>query len=228
VTDDERIPDGEDPAARSAERERARAVLAVAVSERAPARLRARVEALRRPARHRRPLMVAGGAAALAVALLLALLALPGGGPGPSVAQAAALGTRPPTAPAPAVRAEAPALLDAAVDGVAFPAWEAALGWAAVGRRDDRLDGRDAVTVRYARDGRLVAYTIVSGEALRPPAAAPVLVRGGVAFRVVATGGGPALSWERRGRTCVLSGPGVPREALLELAGWRGAGAVGF
>jgi hypothetical protein len=36
------------------------------------------------------------------------------------------------------------------------------------------------------------------------------------------------VTWERHGRTCVLSGAGVAATKLLDLAGWKGLGAVPF
>lgn len=228
MTDDDTLPDGDELAGRLADQERAQALLTTARAERAPSGLRARVEALRRPAPRRRLVTVGALAAGLAVVILLALVILPSGGLGPTVAEAAALGTRPATSPAPAVRPDAPALLDAAVEGVDFPAWEDEFGWAASGRRDDGLDGRDAVTVRYAKDGKSVAYTIVSGDGLAAPDDAAVTERGGVAYRTFPVTDGTAVTWERDGRTCVLTGPGVPEDVLLKLADWRGAGAVAF
>jgi hypothetical protein len=36
------------------------------------------------------------------------------------------------------------------------------------------------------------------------------------------------VTWRRQGHTCVLSGTGVDRDTLLELAAWKGQGAVSF
>ena len=36
------------------------------------------------------------------------------------------------------------------------------------------------------------------------------------------------VTWLRDGHTCVLSGSGVPRRTMLELAAWKGDGAVAF
>src|SRR5262249_26191991 len=103
------------------EQQRALTLVRSAVSDvEAPPRLRARVEARRRPAERRRFLPIAGIAVAAAAALLAVFAAWPSGGGGPSVAQAAEIGTRPPTAPPPGVSATDPKLLDADQDGVAF------------------------------------------------------------------------------------------------------------
>ena len=131
------------------------------------------------------------------------------------------------TGPAPAVRADVPALLDAGVDGVAFPAWAAEFGWEATGTRADVIGGRRAVTVFYGKEGRTIAYTIVSGAGLEVTGA-PADTRDGVAFRIVEGAGLRSVIWERAGRTCVLSGADTPGPKLLDLAAWRGAGAVGF
>ena len=40
--------------------------------------------------------------------------------------------------------------------------------------------------------------------------------------------GRTVVTWERGGHTCVLSAEGVPADELLELAGWKGKGAVPF
>ena len=36
------------------------------------------------------------------------------------------------------------------------------------------------------------------------------------------------MTWERDGRTCVLTGMGVPAGTLVKLAAWKGKGAVDF
>ena len=52
------------------------------------------------------------------------------------------------------VDAAAQALLDASVNGVAFPAWKEEFGWRATGQRGDDLDGRDTRTVEYQKEGK--------------------------------------------------------------------------
>jgi hypothetical protein len=209
------------------------ALHAASASVTAPAGLRARVEAeraRRAPARRRRLAWTGGVATAGALAVVAALvLTLPGNVPGgPSVAEAALLATRPATEPAPAPLPGAPKLLARSVDGVPYPDWAAKFGWKAVGARADTVGGRRAVTVFYAKQGRRIGYTIVGGEALRTPSDAAGLVREGTELRVLDVDGRRAVTWLRRGHTCILSGAGVPRATLAKLAAWKGLGGVPF
>ena len=200
------------------------------VEIKAPPRLRQRIEAERErargPARRRRLTLGGALAGATAAAALLVVLLLPSGAGGPSVVEAAALGTRPPTAPAP--QPGRPKLLDASAFGLPFPDWAEKFGWEPSGRRVDELDGRRAVTVFYEKDGREIAYTIVSGEALPVPVPSAAARREGTPLRYVAQDGRTIVTWERNGRTCVLSGADVAATKLLDLAGWKGLGAVPF
>jgi anti-sigma factor RsiW len=206
-----------------------RAAAAEAAGDGAPAALRARVEAARRPAARAPRRAIAWGAAAAAVAAaLLVVLLLPSGGGGPSVAAAAELAALPADQPAPQVDPATPALLDAAVEGVAFPAWDEEFGWRATGQRADDLDGRDARTVVYEKEGTTIAYTIVSGEALDGPDDARPVTRDGVALEEFTSGDRNAVTWLRDEHTCVLSGEGVDDDTLTKLAVWKGAGAVSF
>jgi anti-sigma factor RsiW len=208
-----------------------RGAAAEAARDGAPAALRARVESARRPAdrpRSPRRALLGGAAFAAVIVAVLAAFLLPAGGGGPSVAAAAELGARPADAPAPTALAATPALLDASVDGVAFPAWDEEFGWRATGQRQDDLDGRDTRTVVYEKDGARVAYTIVSGDALDDPDDAREVTRDGVELREFTSDGRPAVTWLRDGHTCVLSGEGVDEDTLTKLAVWKGAGAVTF
>jgi hypothetical protein len=225
------------------ERQR-RAVAAVRSLEvRAPDALRARIEAeyarasggRRAPAAGRvarsplsRRLGLVSGLAGAAAAVLLALvLTLPGGAGGPSVVEAAELSERPPTEPAP--QPAGPKLLDAGAAGLPFPDWAERFGWRASGERRDEIDGRDAVTVFYEKEGRTIAYTILSGDALDPPSDSARAEREGTTLRYLREEGGRLIvTWERDGRTCVLSGSGVAANKMLDLAGWRGMGGVPF
>jgi anti-sigma factor RsiW len=221
-----------------------RAVAALrSVEARAPAGLRARVEAeraerrgggVRRPTRARtarpwvrRPAFAGGLAAAAALALLLALV-LPGGAGGPSVVEAAELAALPAEAPAPRSDPTEPALLEARAEGLGFPDWAREFGWRASGRRVDEIDGRRAVTVFYEKEGRRIAYTIVSGEALDWPEDARRAAREGIDLRRLRSGDRTVVTWLRGGHTCVLSGDGTEAGTLLELAAWKGQGAVRF
>lgn len=229
--DDERM-DRDELAARLDGQARARELIARAAVP-APGHLRARIEELRAPAARprrtprRRGLFAGGFAAAAAVVAALLVLLLPGGAGGPDLAQAVGLATLPATAAAPGVDPGAPALLDASVDGVAFPAWADEFGWIASGSRADEIGGRRVVTVFYEKEGRTIAYSIVSGDGLAAPGE-PAETRDGVAFRVLEGAPGLSVVWEREGRTCVLSGADTPRPKLIDLAAWRGAGAVAF
>jgi anti-sigma factor RsiW len=197
----------------------------------APARLRAQVDRRRgRSARGERRRVVIGVAIATAAAVLLALiLVLPGAfSGGPSVADAAALAEKPPTQAAPSGVAGAPQLLRAEVDDLPFPNYTAKFGWKPVGARQDDPSGRGATTVYYEKDGRTIAYTIVSGDALDPPSDARSITRASVEYRGFRDDGRTAVTWERDGHTCVLSGTAVQPAELLMLADWRGKGAIPF
>ncbi len=191
----------------------------------APLALRERLEAdrqrLAKPRARRRWFSVGLAGAAVAAVLLAVVLAAPGG---PTVEDAAAFATAPPTAPAPAAEG---ALLDLAQDGIAFPAWAEKLGWEATGARTDEIGGRSTTTVFYAKDGKTLAYTIVGGDALDAPDGTVVEAEG-TPVTVFQAGARPVATWERHGSTCVLSGEGVDRAKLAELAGWTGQGAVAF
>ncbi len=213
-----------------------RAIRAANAATPAPAGLRARVTAARgagtRP-RHRgrvRPGLAAGLAGAVAAAALAAILLLPSGTPGgPSVSAAAALAGRPAIEPAPGVRAGDPALLDREAAEIPFPNFAPPFGWRATGARTDRVGGRRAVTVFYARGDRRVAYTIVAGRPLERPGGARSTSRAGTEFRSLRIGGRPVVTWRRQGHTCVLvGGPGVRDARLLALAGWRDGGSLPY
>jgi anti-sigma factor RsiW len=193
--------------------------------DRAPERLRFRIEAAR-PAGRSRPRWRAGyiaaAAAALAAVVLALVLVLPSGTPGaPSISDAAALAARGPAkgegAPAPDP-ANPRARLDESVDEAYFPNWTS-LGWRAYGQRTDRLNGRTAMTVYYEWKGRRLAYTIVAAPALKLPAGRTTR-QNGTAFDMATLGGHPVVTWWRGGDTCVLSASGVKVAELLTLAAW--------
>ena len=121
-----------------------------------------------------------------------------------------------------------PQLLRAEVDDVPFPNYAAKFGWKPVGAREDDLSGRDATTVYSEHGGRTIAYTIVSGDALDPPSDARATNRGGIEYRTFRDDGRVAITWERDGHTCVLSGEAARPAELLTLADWRGKGAIPF
>jgi anti-sigma factor RsiW len=193
-------------------------------TDRAPADLRARIEAARptRRTERRRRLGYAGGLAGALAALALALaLILPSGTPGaPSVSDAAALATLGATGPAPTPDPAHPkAQLGASVGQVYFPNWSASLGAHAVGARTDVLHGRRAVTVYYDWHGRRVAYTIVAAPALAQPSAHPTWLNG-TELRTLKADGRTVVTWRESGDTCVLSGSGVSVAELQKLAAW--------
>jgi anti-sigma factor RsiW len=191
-------------------------------SERAPERLRARVEAVRPDARAaaRRRVgwsgALAGAIAALAAALVLVL---PSGAP--SLAQATTVASRGPAQPAPAPDPRAPrAQLGRDVEDVYFPNWSST-GWRAVGQRVDTVGGRKMVTVYYQWRGAQIAYTIVSMPTLAQPAA-PVSYIHGLALRTLTVSNRVVVTWRRADHTCILSSArGVSAADLRALAAWR-------
>jgi hypothetical protein len=194
-------------------------------TERAPERLRAKIEASRpsRARSARRRLAYAGGAAAALAAVVLALvLALPSGTPGaPPVSEAAALAALGPVQAAPAPDPSMPAVrLHQSVGDVYFPNWTSRFGWHAIGSRTDTLAGRTAVTVFYRGRNNTIAYTIVHSPPLAEPAA-QTLNWDGTELRTFESNGRLVVTWRRGGNTCVLSGTGVRAAELQKLAAWK-------
>ncbi len=215
------------------ERERrvVRALHQARQTDRAPAGLRARIEAQRPRARSRarRRVGYAGGLAGALAAILLALvLILPSGTPGaPSLGQAAALAVRGAASPPPQADSGAPSVkLEEQVGNVYFPNWGAKFGWHAVGRRVDHINGRLAVTVYYKRGQATLAYTIVAAPALQQPAAKVTRLHG-TDLRTLRVGGRLVVTWRRAGHTCVLSTVSVPASKLQHLAAWKAPDLVG-
>jgi hypothetical protein len=204
--------------------------------DRAPARLRARIEAQRSasgPTRGGwlvgRGRLAYGGAAAVVAAVALAVvLLLPGGTPGgPSVSQAAALALRGSVHPAPPPDPGHPdAKLARDVEEVYFPNWAGRFHLRAVGMRTDRLDGRLALTVYYARashPSQLIAYTILAAPALARPGT-PIHHVNATDLQQLTVGKRMVVTWRRANHTCVLSGTGVSWAELSKLAAWEPAG----
>jgi len=195
----------------------------------APLSLRERIEAAREGGAERVPwyrrlslglgLGIAGAAAAV---VLVVLLALPAGSPGgPSVVQAAQLATRPPEDPPPNVDRAVPRQLDIEGAGIPFPNWLRAFDWRPVGSRTDELDGRTATTVFYEKDGKRIGYTIVDGDYIPPPDGARTTRVGDTDFATFdREDGARAVTWERDGKTCIVSGAGVADANLVDLAAW--------
>jgi hypothetical protein len=204
------------------------AARSVVQRERAPLTLRMHRRTLAAPPRSRAPML---GLAAIGVAgaLVWTVVALRGSQVGLTVAQAATLAARPATMPVREPRNDGVTIPGLRAAGLPFPYWEDRFNWHAAGARTDRLDGRLETTVFYRRDGESVAYTIVSGGSLPSASGARPLVRAGTMLAIYPTTRGErVVTWLRHGHTCVLSGRGVPLQALLKLAVWRGRGRIPF
>jgi hypothetical protein len=74
----------------------------------------------------------------------------------------------------------------------------------------------------------MIAYTIVSGDALGTPEGSTPLEREGTDLRVLTVDGRTVVTWDRLGRTCILSGSDVDVATLAKLAAWKGKGTVPF
>jgi predicted NBD/HSP70 family sugar kinase len=193
-------------------------------AERAPLRLRAEVEDLSRRAAQRKPsasrrlvavpMRIAAVTATSCAALAVVLVLLLGGGAAePSLAAAAALATKGPTAAAPAPDPRAPTkLLEAHVGDLQFPNWEGQEGWRSTGKRVDKIGDRTVTTVFYAKDGKQIAYSIVSQPALKQPA-----VRG-EPYATMHQNGRTVVVWTEDDHTCVLSASGISATELWQLA----------
>jgi anti-sigma factor RsiW len=209
---------------------RSLAATAAPASEPVPPALRASVEAEvagRRRDRSRWLPRLAFGGVAAAVATVALVLVLGGGSAGPTVADAAEVAALPPSGPAPARVEGSRTQLAADVEGVRFPDFRRPYGWQADGIREHTIDGREATVVYYRKGDRRVAYVIVSGSGLPPPTSADGTVRRGVEYQTLRTDGRPAVTWQRVGHTCVLTGE-ASRAELLALASWRGGGALAY
>lgn len=170
----------------------------------APRRLRARPFAL-----------AAGALAALVVALAVVL---PGSGDGPTVQEAARVALLPAAAPAPPAR-DGGRLLEASVEGIAYPTWSTA-GWRVVGERTDMLAGREIRTVLYRdRRGGRVGYAIAAGDTLSVDGGR-VVERHGARIRVLDVDGAVVVTWQRDGHTCILASREVAPARLVALAAY--------
>ena len=94
-------------------------------------------------------------------------------------------------------------------DPAPFPNYAAKFGWQPTGKREDDPKGRDATTVYYEKDGRELAYTIVSGDALDPPEDARTFTVQGVEYRVFEKDGRNVITWERDGKQYVTIASGI-------------------
>jgi len=163
--------------------------------------------------------------ALIAVVAAVVVLSVNRGPTAPSVSAAAGIARQAPSGAAPAPLGTSGTTLSASVQGVAFPDFAPVYGWHALGVRHASLNGRPATAVYYGKDGRRIAYVIVSGPGLaRPPSTASATI-GGVQYQTLRLNGVPAVTWRRDGHTCVLTGAASPAELLI-LASWSSAQAA--
>ena len=205
---------------------RATAPIGAAIHERvrtvtAPEGLRAVLRGGHRPRPSRSGLHFGIAFAVLALAASVAVL---GGTRGtahaPSLAAAAEHALRASTLPPPASRTDG--FLKFGSGRVRFPAYRAPATWQPSGARDERLGGRNAVSVQYARGGVRVGYGIIDGAPLVAPTGARQLVYEGVRVAVVERAGLRIVTWQRGGRTCLLATRGATLARLLEMTSARG------
>jgi hypothetical protein len=199
-------------------------------SEPVPPTLHASVEAevagRRRDRSQWLPQLAFGGMAA-AVATVALVVVLGGESAAPTVADAAELAALPPSGPAPDRFEASRNQLAADVEGVRFPNLRQRYGWRADGARVGSVGGREATVIYYRKGDRRISYVIVSGSGLPPPTGAQETVHRGVEYQSLRAEGRPAVTWRRADHTCVLTGA-ASRAELLELASWRGGGALAY
>lgn len=186
------------------------AIREAAQSVQAPPSLR---ESLARPRRRVRWVFALGGGA-IAAAVIVVVLSLGGG---PSVQDVAQAALNRPTQPAPAPEGH---YVDAEIAGIHFPDYETDFGWKAIGARRDTVDGRDALTVIYVKNGTGVHYTVVDGDTLPKPDGARVVDVQGTDVALKRDGDVLIASWERDGHTCILATKAADEQQLLDLVVW--------
>ena len=156
---------------------------------------------------------------------LVAVIALQAGETStePTLAKVTAAARLDATNPAPRSIGGTPPNLDARVDNLVFPDWEAKFGWRAVGRRDDTLSGRSVTTVVYRNpDGARLGYAVVSGDELDAEPPGRPVTRDGKTYHVARAGGRTVVTWTQQGHTCVIAAPAtVPSARLVDLAASR-------
>jgi hypothetical protein len=201
------------------------------VDVKAPARLHERVNEMVRPRERsnreliRSRLKPTLAAMVLAAALGAAIALVTGGGArAPIVREASAATLNAATMPAPQQSNTHGAQLDASVDGITFPYWDA-LGWRASGARSDTIGGRRTATVFYeGPNGARIGYLIAAGSPAPAVHGGTLAWRSGTPYLLLRENGAPAVVWQRDGRMCVLSGRGVNATTLLHLASWDDSG----
>jgi hypothetical protein len=176
-----------------------------------------------RPARRLR-LWVPTVAAAAGVALAILVVVLTSAGDS-GLRAYASISARPETQATPKSDGE---LLDRSFQGVSYPDWSRDFGWMAEGARTDQIEGRRADSVFYMHHGHRIAYTVIEGAPIEPPEDATTRRVGGVTLRIFRDGPRDVVTFVRNGHTCVLEGEVLSLETLVELAAWRGDGAVNF
>jgi hypothetical protein len=195
----------------------------LSAGEPAPAALRARLALAqpptRRPPAQRTARTLKGVAVTLAAVAAIAVFIIGERATEvPSVADAAMLATRTPQATIPEPPDGSVTLPHLSAAGLPYPYWEDSFGYTARGFRRDRLAGRSATTVYYARAGRQITYTIISGPPIPAGASTHNATVNGTLLRDFSTDGRLFVTWLRRGHTCVLTSTGTPLSWLLRLA----------
>jgi hypothetical protein len=99
-----------------------------------------------------------------------------------------------------------------------------AAGWAPIGTREDRLEGRGTLTTYWQKAGSLVAYTTVSGSPVAIPPTGRQTGRRGILLRSFDEDGRTAVAWTEDGHTVVISGIRISRPSLYNLAGGPAGG----
>jgi hypothetical protein len=192
-----------------------------------PVELYERIAALlaRRERRRRRLMFALAPASALVLAFVALLVAAPGPSTTISLARVVTHGA---AGPAPAIDLGRPELLRGSFEGVTYPNWTSRFNWIAVGSRQDTVGGRRAATVFYHHTHHTIAYTVVAGEPVRPPATASRGRVGGVVVHRFRDGPRDVVMFVRGGHTCVLAGEVHNPLTLVNLAAWRGEDAERF
>jgi hypothetical protein len=187
-----------------------------AVTERAPAQLRRRVEQLSRPQRRgpSRRLALAGATGLLAAAVAVLALVLGGGTPGgllggPTVAQAAGVGAQPIIYSPPAGSSAALAQAYAGFGNVRIPGALDHGAWSFAAWRVARLDGRRILTIYYTRGSQELAYVVAASPRLRGQKSG---------FTSFVADERTVVSWQESNHSCLLSSAQVPRPTLVALA----------
>ena len=208
------------------------AITTAAESVSAPLALRSRIEAMQRgeaaPRRRERRRgwgwLPSAGLAAAAAAAVAIVVAFSGG---PATAEVLAAAVRPPSPPCSSTPASRGCCATRSTT-CASPTTRAS----SAGRPSAPAPTRSAGATRRRSStaaragGSRTRSSRASSSPGRPAPTATELE--GTPLRVFEDGDRVAVTWRRNGRTCILSATNVPRDELLELAAWKGQGAVDF